>query len=187
MQEDIQFVLDTAEESMRASIEHLEKELLAIRAGKADPKMLNGLMVDYYGTDTPIAQVANINTPDARTLAIQPWEKTMIGPIERAIINSNLGFNPDNNGEIVRINIPALTEERRKDLMKQVYSEGENGKISIRNARRDAIDELKKMQKEGLSEDMQKDGEGEAQKLTDSYYKVIETHIDAKEKDIMTI
>ena len=144
-------------------------------------------MVDYYGTDTPISQVANINTPDARTIAIQPWEKTMIEPIERAIINSNLGFNPDNNGEIVRINIPALTEERRKNLTKQVHAEGETAKISVRNARRDAIDELKKMQKEGLSEDLQKDGESEAQKLTDKYYKLIDSHIADKEKDIMTI
>ncbi len=187
MQEDIQFVLDTAEESMNAAIEHLEKELMGIRAGKADPKMISSVMVDYYGTDTPINQVANINTPDARTIAIQPWEKAMIEPIERAIINSNLGFNPDNNGEIIRINIPALTEERRKDLTKQVHSEGESAKISIRNARRDAIDEFKKMKNDGLSEDLQKDGENEAQKLTDKYYKKVEECVSAKEDDIMTI
>jgi len=187
MQEDIQFVLDTSEESMVAAMAHLEKELSGIRAGKADPKMLLGLMVDYYGTDTPINQVANINTPDARTIAIQPWEKAMIEPIERAIINSNLGFNPDNNGEIIRINIPILTTERRKELTKQVHSEGENAKISIRNARRDIIDELKKMQKDGLSEDLQRDGEGEAQKLTDKYYALIETSIKEKEDDIMTL
>lgn len=187
MQEDIQFVLDTAEESMSSSVEHLEKELLGIRAGKASPKMIISVMVDYYGTDTPIAQVANISAPDARTIAIQPWEKTMIEPIERAIINSNLGFNPDNNGEVIRINIPALTEERRLDLTKQVHSEGENAKISIRNARRDAIDEFKKMEKDGLSEDLEKDGEAEAQNLTDKYYKLIEERIAEKEKDIMTI
>jgi len=187
MQEDIQFILDTAEESMSGSISHLENELTGIRAGKASPKMIVSVMVDYYGTDTPISQVANISTPDARTIAIQPWEKNMIGPIERAIINSNLGFNPDNNGEMIRINIPALTEERRKGLTKQVHAEGENAKISIRNARRDAIDELKKMEKEGLSEDLEKDGEAEAQKLTDKYYKLIEQQIAEKEKDIMTI
>ncbi|MBN2668502.1 MAG: ribosome recycling factor [Bacteroidales bacterium] len=187
MQEDIKFVMDVAEESMVSAIQHLEKELTGIRAGKADPKMLLTVLVDYYGTDTPLNQVANINTPDARTIAIQPWEKQMIAPIERAIINSNLGFNPDNNGEIIRINIPVLTEERRKELTKQVHSEGEHARISIRNARRDAIDALKKLQKEGLSEDMEKDGEAEAQKLTDKYYKKVEERIQAKEKDIMTI
>lgn len=187
MQEDIQFVLDTSEESMIAAMAHLETELSGIRAGKADPKMLLGLMVDYYGTDTPLNQVANINTPDARTIAIQPWEKNMIGPIERAIINSNLGFNPDNNGEMVRINIPILTTERRVGLKKQVHSEGENAKISIRNARRDIIDELKKMVKDGLSEDFQKDGEAEAQKLTDKYYRLIEESVKEKEADIMTL
>ena len=187
MQEDMKFVLDTAREGMDNAIEHLVKDLNGIRAGKADPKMLNGLMVDYYGTDTPIAQVANINAPDARTIAIQPWEKTMIGPIERAIINSNLGFNPDNNGEFIRINIPALTEERRVVLGKQVHAAGETAKISIRNSRRDAIDEFKKMEKDGLSEDLQKDGENDAQKLTDKYYKLIEEKVKAKETDIMTI
>jgi len=187
MQEDVQFVLDTAEESMKASLLHLEKELTGIRAGKANPKMIVSIMVDYYGTDTPISQVANISAPDARTIAIQPWEKAMIEPIERAIINSNLGFNPDNNGEMIRINIPALTEDRRKDLNKQVHSEGENAKVSIRNARRDAIDEFKRMEKDGLSEDMEKDGEASAQKLTDQYYKLIEVQIEEKEKDIMTI
>jgi len=187
MQEDIQFVLDTAEESMIGSIAHLEKELTGIRAGKASPKMIVSVMVDYYGTDTPISQVANISTPDARTIAIQPWEKAMIEPIERAIINSNLGFNPDNNGEMIRINIPALTEERRRDLTKQVHAEGEHAKVSVRNARRDAIDEFKKMQKDGLSEDLEKDGEAAAQKLTDKYYKLIEEQVSEKEKDIMTI
>ncbi len=187
MQEDIQFILDTTEESMSNAISHLEKELTGIRAGKANPKMIISLMVDYYGTDTPLSQVANISTPDARTIAIQPWEKTMIGPIERAIINSNLGFNPDNNGEMIRINIPALTEERRRDLTKQVHSEGETAKISIRNIRREAIDEFKKMQKDGLSEDLEKDSEAEAQKLTDKYYKQIDEQITEKEQDIMTI
>ncbi len=187
MQEDIQLVLDTAEESMQSAIDHLEKELSSIRAGKADPKMIASVTVDYYGTETPISQVANLSAPDARTIAIQPWEKNMIEPIERAIINSNLGFNPDNNGEMIRISIPALTEERRRDLTKQVHQEAENAKISIRNARRDAIDEFKKMQKDGMSEDLEKTGENEAQKLTDMYYKVVEAKSDEKEKDIMTI
>ena len=187
MTEDMQFVFDTTEESMQQAIIHLEKELTAIRAGKAHPTMLTGIMVDYYGTETPIAQVANISSPDARTIAIQPWEKTMIEPIERAIINSNLGFTPASNGETIRINIPALTEERRKELSKQVHIEGENAKISIRNIRRESIDEFKKMQKDGLSEDLAKDGESEVQKTTDKYYKIIEEHITEKDNDIMTI
>lgn len=187
MTEEMQFVLDTAMESMQHSIEHLDKELLAIRAGKASPKMLEGVIVDYYGTDTPIAQVANISTPDARTIAVQPWEKAMIEPIERAIINSNLGFTPANNGEVIRINLPILTEERRKDLSKQAHVEGENAKISIRNVRRESIDEFKKMQKDGLSEDLAKDGEADIQKLTDKFYKIIEERLKEKDIDIMTI
>ena len=154
---------------MNGAIEHLEKALLKIRAGKANPSMLNGVFVDYYGTNTPLNQVANIGTSDARTIVIQPWEKTMIGPIEKAIMAANLGFNPDNNGEIIRINIPMLTEERRASLVKQVKAEGEDTKISLRNARRDSIEELKKMQKEGLSEDMEKTAEEKVQKLIDKF------------------
>ncbi len=187
MTEEMSIVMDAAEDSMKSAIGHLDKELLGIRAGKADPKMLNSVLVEYYGTDTPLAQVANVNTPDARTIAIQPWEKNMIEPIERAIINANLGFNPDNNGEMIRINIPPLTAERRKELTKQVHAEGEKAKISIRNARREAIDEFKQMVKDGLSEDLQKDGESEVQKLTDKYYKIVESRIADKEEDIMTI
>jgi len=187
MNEEVELVLDVAEEKMQHAIEHLEKALLKIRAGKASPSMLNGVFVDYYGVNTPLNQVANIGTSDARTIVIQPWEKQMIGPIEKAIMAANLGFNPDNNGEIIRINIPVLTEERRASLVKQVRAEGEDTKISLRSARRDSIEELKKMQKDGLSEDMEKTAEEKVQKLIDKYYEKVEAMIAAKEKDIMTI
>lgn len=187
MNEEVELVLDVAEEKMQHGIEHLEKALLKIRAGKASPSMLNGVFVDYYGVNTPLIQVANIGTSDARTIVIQPWEKQMIGPIEKAIMAANLGFNPDNNGEIIRINIPVLTEERRASLVKQVRAEGEETKISLRSARRDSIEELKKMQKDGLSEDMEKTAEDKVQKLIDKYYEKVESMIAAKEKDIMTI
>ncbi|MFA8436507.1 MAG: ribosome recycling factor [Marinifilaceae bacterium] len=187
MTEEVQMYLEDAKEKMEASIDHLESELLKIRAGKANPGMLTGVMVDYYGSMTPLNQVANVSAPDPRTIAIQPWEKAMIGPIEKAIMNANLGFNPDNNGELIRINIPALTEERRNDLVKQAKSECENAKISIRNARRDTNMELKKLIKDGLSEDLEKDAEAEVQKLTDGFSKKIEAMLADKEKDIMTI
>lgn len=187
MNEEVELVLDVAEEKMQNAIKHLEKALLKIRAGKASPTMLNGVFVDYYGVNTALNQVANIGTSDARTIVIQPWEKNMIEPIERAIMAANLGFNPDNNGEIIRINIPMLTEERRASLVKQVKAEGEEAKISIRTARRDANEELKKMQKDGLSEDMEKTAEEKVQKMTDKYYTIVDDHIEVKEKDIMTI
>jgi ribosome recycling factor len=187
MQEEVDFVLEHCEERMGAAIEHLRKELKHIRAGKASPAMLEGVLVEYYGSLTPLAQVSNVSTPDARTIAIQPWEKTLIPVIEKAIMAANLGFNPDNNGEIIRINIPVLTEERRKELVKQANQEGEHGKVSIRTARKEANDSLKKLQKEGLSEDLEKDAEAEVQKLTDSYSKKIDNLVEAKEKDIMTI
>ncbi|MBN2743127.1 ribosome recycling factor [Breznakibacter xylanolyticus] len=187
MNEEVQLLLEDAAERMLKSVDHLDKELAKIRAGKANPKMLDGLMVDYYGTPTPLQQVSNINTPDARTIAIQPWEKTMIGPIERAIMAANLGMNPDNNGEIIRLNVPPLTEERRKSLVKQSRQVGEDAKISVRSARRDAIEELKKMQKDGLPEDMAKDAEAEAQKLHDKYIKKVDELIEKKEKDILTV
>ena len=187
MNEEVELVLDVAEEKMQSSIEHLEKTLLKVRAGKANPNMLSGLSVDYYGTDTPLSQVANIGTSDARTIVIQPWEKAMIAPIEKAIMAANLGFNPDNNGEVIRINIPMLTEERRITLVKQVKNEGEEAKISIRNSRRDANDELKQMKNDGLSEDIVKRSEDKVQKLTDTYYAKVESLIEIKEKDIMTI
>ncbi|MFN8256977.1 MAG: ribosome recycling factor [Bacteroidales bacterium] len=187
MDEEVQFLLDVAKEKMTQAISHLEKALLKIRAGKASPTMLNGVFVDYYGTSTPLNQVANIGTTDARTIVIQPWEKNMINPIEKAILAANLGFNPDNNGEIIRINVPMLTEERRASLVKQVKHEGEESRISIRNTRRETIEELKKMKKDGLSEDMEKTAEEKVQKMTDKYYAKIDEVLAAKEKDIMTI
>jgi len=187
MQEEVDFVIEHCNEKMRAAIRHLEKELVHIRAGKASPAMLEGLHVDYYGTLTPLNQVSNISTPDARTIAVQPWEKSMIPVIEKAIRNANLGFNPDNNGEIIRINIPPLTEERRKQLVKQAGQEGETAKVSIRLARKDSNESLKKLLKDGLSEDIEKDAETEIQKLTDSFVKKIDILVEAKEKDIMTI
>lgn len=187
MREEVDFVLEHCNERMGAAIEHLEKELLHIRAGKASPAMLDGIQVEYYGSMTPLNQVSNISTPDARSVAIQPWEKGLIPVIEKAIMAANLGFNPDNNGEIIRINIPVLTEERRKILVKQVHEEGEIAKISIRTARRESNDSLKKLQKDGLSEDLEKDAEADVQKLTDDFGNKVDTLVEAKEKDIMTI
>lgn len=187
MTEEIEILFEDAKEKMDKAIIHLEHELVKIRAGKANPGMLEGIMVDYYGSMTPLQQVANINTPDPRTIAIQPWEKAMIVPIEKAIMLANLGLNPENNGEMVRINVPALTEERRKDLVKQAKKEAEDARISLRNIRRDSNEELKKMKKEGLAEDIEKDAELEVQKLTDKYSAVIEDYVSKKEKDILTI
>jgi len=187
MQEEVDFVLEETEEKMSDSIAHLSKELLHIRAGKASPSMLDGVLVEYYGSMTPLSQVSNVSTPDARTIAVQPWEKGLISVIEKAIMNANLGFNPDNNGELIRINIPVLTEERRKDLVKQVHQEGETAKISIRTARKEANDSLKKLEKDGLSEDLEKDAEAAVQKFTDDFGKKIDDLVKAKEEDIMTI
>ena len=187
MNEEVQFVIDAAAERMDKAINHLELELGSLRAGKANPRMLDTVTVDYYGNQTPLNQVANIGTPDPKTIAIQPWEKTMIEPIERAIINANLGFAPMNNGELIRISIPALTEERRKTLVKQVHMEGENARISIRSARKDANDEIKQLEKDGLSEDASKTASDEIQKVTDSYGEKIDQIVKAKEEDIMKI
>jgi len=187
MQEDIDLIIEVAEEHMAKSIEHLERELSKIRAGKANPKILDGILVDYYGAMTPLNQVSSISTPDPRTIAIQPWEKAMIGPIEKAIMTANLGLNPDNNGETIRINIPPLTEERRKDLVKQVKKEGEDARVGIRSARRQSIEELKKLKNDGLSEDLEKDAEEEVQKLTDKYTKAVNDILTTKEDDIMTV
>lgn len=187
MNEEVKMYMDEAKELMQNAIGHLENELAKIRAGKANPKILNDVLVDYYGSPTPLSQVANITVPDPRTIAVQPWEKNMLAPIQKAIMNANLGFNPDNNGEIVRINVPPLTEERRKELVKQSKGIGETAKVSIRNARRDAIDEFKKMVKDGLPEDVAKDAEAEVQKITDSYNKKVDEILAQKEKDIMTI
>lgn len=187
MNEEVQFYLDETKERMDAALNHLEIELSKIRAGRANPKILQDVLVDYYGSPTPLTQVANVASPDPRTITVQPWEKNMIGPIEKAIMNANLGLNPDNNGELIRINIPPLTEERRRDLVKQSKSEMETAKISIRNARRDVIEQVKKMTKDGLSEDVAKDVEISAQKLTDDYGKKVDEMFLKKEKDIMTI
>jgi ribosome recycling factor len=187
MNEEVKFVIDSAEERMEKAIKHLVVELGTFRAGKANPGMLDTVTVDYYGTQTPINQVANIGTPDPKTIAIQPWEKTMIEPIERAIINANLGFAPMNNGEMIRINIPALTEERRKTLVKQVHIEGENARVSIRSARKDANDEIKTLEKDGLSEDDAKTATDEIQKMTDKFGEKIDEIVKVKEEDIMKI
>jgi ribosome recycling factor len=186
-EEELDFVLEHTKERMTQAIAHLEKELVHIRAGKASPAMLDGVMVEYYGSLVPLNQVSNVSTPDARTVAIQPWEKGLIPVIEKAILVANLGFNPENNGEIIRINVPVLTEERRKGLVKQVSQEGEVAKVSLRTARKEANDSLKKLLKEGLSEDMQKDGEAEVQRLTDDFGRKVDDLVKAKEKDIMTI
>ncbi len=187
MEEDVQLLLDIAEEKMEKAIIYLSDELVKLRAGKASPHMLDGIIVDYYGANSPLNQVSNINTPDPRTIVVQPWEKSMLEPIEKAIMHANLGFNPVNNGEILRIVVPALTEERRKMLVKQVKGEGENARVSIRNARRDANDELKRMQKDGLPEDDAKKAEQDVQKLTGIYSQKVEELLQKKEEDIMTI
>lgn len=187
MNEEIEIILEESKERMENSLSHLELELSKLRAGKATPALLDGITVDYYGVTTPLSQVSNINTPDPKSIMIQPWEKNMLDPIEKAILAANIGLTPMNNGEIVRINVPALTEERRIQLVKMVKSEGENAKISIRNCRKWANDELRRLLKEGLSEDIQKDTEAEVQTLTDDFTKKIDDVIEIKEKDIMTV
>ena len=188
MSEALNFIYDATEEHMQKSISHLEHELRSIRAGKASPQMLAPVMVDYYGTPTPLSQVANVSVRDAQTLSIQPWEKKMLPVIERAIINANLGFAPNNNGEVVIINIPPLTEERRKKLVKQAKEEAEIAKVSIRNIRKDANNDIKKLEKDKeISEDESKIAHEKVQKLTDKYIEEIEKHLEKKEKDIMTV
>ncbi len=174
-------------DKMQKAVDYLEAELQAVRAGKANPAMLNNINVDYYGNMTPLSQVSSVSSPDARTILIQPWEKSMINPIEKAILAANIGFNPQNNGETIRINVPPLTEERRKELVKQSKQEGETAKVSIRNTRRDTIDAIKKMQKDGLSEDLAKDFEAEVQKITDEFNKKVDVVLEKKEKEIMTV
>ncbi len=180
-------VITAASEKMEKALLHLEDELKTYRAGKANPAVFNNIMVDYYGSATPVPQVASITTPDAKTMLLQPWDKKMIPIIEKAIMVANIGFTPQNNGEHIRINVPPLTEERRKDLVKKVKAEGETAKISIRNARREGVELLKKYQKEGLPEDVAKDGEAAIQKETDSYNKKIDEALSLKEKEIMTV
>ncbi len=187
MEEEIQLILDDATEKMENAVAFLEKEMDKVRAGRANPKMLETVLVDYYGSMTPLSQVANVSTPDPRTIAIQPWEKQLIPVIEKAIMAANLGFNPDNNGEIVRINIPALTEERRKELVRIVKKLAEDARISTRNSRRDANEEFKKLKKDGLPEDMEKDATQNMQKITDDYSAKIDALLEQKEKDILTV
>lgn len=175
------------EEQMKKVMAHLQGQLLTIRAGKATTSMLNGVKIDYYGTLSPLEQVASLSTPDARTIAVQPWEKNLLPVIEKAIMSANLGFNPQNNGEIIRVPIPPLTEARRKELVKQVKGEGENAKAALRNARREANDTLKKLQKEGLAEDVVKVAMDQVQKITDSFNERVDGETAAKEKEIMTV
>ena len=184
---DVKEFLAGAEERMEEAVMYLEDSLARIRAGKANIKLIDGIRVDNYGSMVPINNCAAVTTPDARTIAIKPWDKSMFKVIEKAIINSDLGIMPENNGEIIRIGIPPLTEERRKQLVKQCGKEEENAKMSVRNARRDTIDKLKKAVKEGLSEDLEKDGEADLQKMHDKYIKKIEALLTAKEKEIMTV
>ncbi|MEC3905852.1 ribosome recycling factor [Tamlana sp. 2201CG12-4] len=185
MNEDIQFIIDTTKEAMDNALKHLEKQFLNIRAGKASPAMLGSVMVDYYGTQTPLSQVANVNTPDGRTISVQPWEKSMLQEIERGIAYANLGFNPMNNGETIIINVPPLTEERRKELAKQAKSEAEDAKVSIRTARKDAMNDIKK--NDDISEDLKKNTEIDVQQLTDNYVKKADDLFDNKENEIMTV
>ncbi len=187
MNEEVLMVYEMTKERMENAVEHLDNELIRIRAGKANVHILDGVMVDYYGTPTPLNQVSNVSTPDAKTIMIQPWEKSMIDTIEKALMQSNVGITPSNNGEVIRLIVPQLTEERRRDLVKQVKTEGENARVSIRNARREANDEYKNMQKDGLSEDEAKTAEDSIQKLTDEFTEKIEKIVEAKDQDIMTI
>ena len=184
---DVKDYLNPAEEKMELAVAYLDESLAHIRAGKANPKIIDGILVEYYGSAVPISNVANVSVPDARTIAITPWEKAMFKEIEKAIINSELGITPENNGEVIRLSIPPLTEERRKTLVKQSKAEAETAKVSVRNARREAIEGLKKAIKQGLPEDTEKDAEATAQKLHDKYLKKIDELFAAKEKEILTV
>jgi len=187
MAEDVASILAVADDHMQKAIHHLESELQKIRAGKANPQILDGIMVDYYGSPMPVGQVANVSVLDARTLSIQPWEKNMLQPIERAIIAANIGITPQNDGSLIRLFLPPLTEERRKELVKKCHAEGEHSKVAIRNIRRDAIEHIKKLQKNGLSEDAAKDAEASIQQVTDRFTGMVEKHLSAKEKEIMSV
>lgn len=187
MSDDLELTIESAKESMQKAIDHLESELLKIRAGKANPVMLEGINAEYYGASTPISQIANITVMDARTLSVQPWEKNMLQPIERAIIAANIGINPQNDGNFIRIYLPPLTEERRKELVKRCNGEGEQAKIAVRNLRREAIEQVKKLQKEGVSEDEAKDAENDIQEVTNSFIAKVEKHLELKDKEIMAV
>lgn len=179
--------LQDAQATMDKAIAHCESELTKIRAGKATVGMLDGIMVDYYGAATALSQVSSITTPDARTLIVQPWEKNLLVPIERAIMEANIGINPQNDGVVIRLIVPPLTEERRKDLVKKVKEEAERGRIAVRNIRKDANEKIKRLKAEAVSDDDIKTGEAEVQKITDTYIVKVDKHAEAKEKDIMTI
>jgi ribosome recycling factor len=187
MSDDLELILEDTRDNMKKALNHLETELIKIRAGKANPQMLEGLTVDYYGSPTVLNQVANVSVMDARTLTIQPWEKNMLQPIERAIINANLGVTPQNDGNIIRLFMPPLTEERRKEFVKRAGGEGEQSRVAIRNIRRDAIEQIKKLQKDGLSEDEAKDAEKEIQDITDKHIVLVDKHLQTKEKEIMSV
>jgi ribosome recycling factor len=187
MSESLESIMQDTSAAMKKAISHLEAELTKIRAGKATPAIVDGIFVDYYGNATPLNQVANITIPDARTISLQPWERNMLAPIEKAIIAANIGLNPQNDGSFIRLFLPPLTEERRKELVKRVNTEGEHARVSIRSIRREAIEQIKKLQKDGLSEDVAKDAETRIQGITDKHIALIDTHLKDKEKDIMTI
>lgn len=187
MTEQTKQILDNASSKMQKALDYFEDELANVRAGKASTNLLNGVMVDYYGAPTPVSQVASVTVPDAKTVIIQPWEKNLIRAIEKAIIDSNIGLAPSNNGEQIRLTMPPLTEDRRKQLVKQVRGSAENARVTLRNIRRDAVDAFKKAQKDGMPEDEAKSGEGEAQKVIEKYSKKLDAMLDAKEKEIMTV
>ena len=187
MTEELNILFDSTKEQMEKSLEHLRKELQSIRAGKANPSMLDSVKLDYYGTETPLSQVANINTPDGRTLSVQPWEKALLDDVATAITYANLGLNPQNNGEMIIISVPPLTEERRQELCKKCRAEGENAKVSVRNVRKEAMDEIKGMQKDGLSEDMAKTAESKVEEIVKAYAEQIDKIITVKEADIMSV
>jgi len=185
--EELELITEDAESSMQKAIAHLETELTKIRAGKATPSMLDGISVDYYGSPTLVNQVANISVLDVRTISIQPWEKNMLAPIEKAILQANIGITPQNDGVQIRLFLPPLTEERRRDLFKKASAEGEHSKVAIRNIRRDSIEHVKKLQKDGLSEDAAKDAEKDIQNITDKYISLVDKHLSAKEKEMMAV
>src|ERR1700748_593055 len=187
MSDDLELILEDARDSMQKALNHLESELIKIRAGKANPQMLEGLTVDYYGSPTVLNQVGNVSVMDARTLTIQPWEKNMLQPIERSIIAANLGVTPQNDGNIIRLFMPPLTEERRKEFVKRANGEGEQSKVAVRSIRRESIEQIKKLQKDGLSEDGAKDAEKSIQELTDKFIALVEKHLASKEKEIMAV
>ena len=187
MSEELELVLDDAQTSMKKAIDHLELELTKIRAGKSSPAILNGITVEYYGSPGPISNVANVTVLDAKTISIQPWEKNMLAPIERAIMQANIGITPQNDGNQIRLFMPPLTEERRKELFKKAGNEGEHTKVAIRNIRRDAMEYIKKLQKDGLSEDAAKDAEANVQEVTDKFIALVDKHLAAKEKEMMTV